>query len=811
MRRLLLLPLLALLLALIQGPISPILGDEKDTSLDDEVRLKNAFQGTEGASLVKFLETRSRGATSAAQLAELIEGLDAKDATTRQKACAELVAIGAPALPVLRQAARDVDAPGAATLARRCLASLGEESGALTASAVRLLTLRRPAGTAEALIAYLPHAESDVAREELKTALASVAFDKGKPSPALLKALGDEHPVRRAAAVVALCSQGQAEPRASLRKLLADPSPTVRYQASLALARASDAKAVSTLITLLADLPLIQAREVETFLKEMAGDFSPKIILAEDDIGRLKARDEWAKWWLGTEGPGLLDEIKKRTLSDADIGSAEKHIENLGDESFAVREKAEKTLQKLGARIVPLLKRAVTTDPEIRTRIQKCLAEIEKDKSTPLSPVTFRLIALRRPKDALESLLGYSPFADDETLQEEVQTAVNSLGFPGGKVHPALAKALSDKVASRRAVAGVALTAGPLAETMPLIRRALEDKDDLVRLKVALALAAVREPEAVPALIALVSRLKGEDSSSAEDFLLRLAKDTAPTELPEGEANRKKRSEAWEKWWTANKAKVVLNDRLAPTGRERFLGYTLLIQLNNSQIVEWDKNQKTRWTLTGLLGPIDAQILPGNRILVAEHNGMRVTERNMKGEILWQVAVASNPMGAERLPNNRTFVTCVNQLSEYDRAGKQVFKYDRPASDIRCARRLANGQIVFVTSSRQLIRLDRAGKEIKTVTIAAQQVHTYQNEILDNGNVLIPMNWMNQIAEYDGTGKEVWRATVPQAMHGYRLPNGNTIIASQNWPNQIYEVDKKGAQIANNTVNGQYVFRVKRR
>ena len=808
MRSLLLLPLFALLLALVQGPTSPARADDKESAPEDESRLENAFQGTDGASLVKYLEARARGTTSPDQLGGLIEALDAKDASARQKACAELVAIGAPALPALRQAARDLDAPHAAALAQRCLTALKDEAG-LTVSAVRLLLVRRPAGTAEAIVAYLPHAESETVAKELEVALANVAFDKGKPNPALLAALGDKHPIRRASAVVALCSQGQAEPRAALRKLLADPSPSVRYRASLALAGANDAKAVSTLITLLADLPIAQAREVENFLREMAGDLSPKAALTDDDVGRVKARDEWARWWLGTEGPGLLDEIKRRTLTDADINSADKLIENLGDDSFETRQKAEEALKKLGARVVPLLKRAVTTDPEVRTRIQKCLVAIETDKSTPLSPVTFRLIALRRPAGAIEALLGYSPFADDETLQEEVQIAVNALAFPGGKVAPALAKALDDKVANRRGVAGVALCTGPLAETMPLVRRALADKDDTVRLKVALALAAVREPAAVPALISLIADLKGEEASSAEDFLLRIAKDAPPTELPEGDANRKKRNEAWQKWWAANKDKVVVNDRLPATNRERFLGYTLLVQNNNGQVLEWDKDRKVRWTLTGLLNPWDAQMLPGNRVLVAEYNGMRVTERNLKNEILWTATIGANPHSADRLANGRTFVTCRPMLVEFDRAGRQVFKYDRPANDILSARRLANGHIVMVTANRQVIRLDRTGKEIKSVMIPA--IYNYQNEILDNGNVLIPMGHQGFVAEYDGTGKEVWRASIAQAMHAFRLPNGNTLVASQMFPNRVYEVDKKGRQIADNQVNGQYVYRVKRR
>ena len=281
--------------------------------------------------------------------------------------------------------------------------------------------------------------------------------------------------------------------------------------------------------------------------------------------------------------------------------------------------------------------------------------------------------------------------------------------------------------------------------------------------------------------------------------------------MPEGDANRKKRGEAWEKWWVANEAKVVVGDRLAPTSRERFLGYTLLVQNNNGQIVEWDKDKKVRWAITGLLNPLDAQVLPGNRVLIAEYNGMRVTERNLKGEILWQIAVGPNPLSAERLANGRTFVTSLNRLAEYDRRGKEVFKYDRTANDIRSARRLPNGQIVIVTANRQLIRLDRNGKEIKSTLLAAQNIQSYQNEILDNGNVLVPSSGMNQLSEYDGAGKEVWKATVPQPMCGHRLPNGNTLIASQNWPNHLYEVNKKGVQISSHQMTGVIVFRVKRR
>jgi len=212
--------------------------------------------------------------------------------------------------------------------------------------------------------------------------------------------------------------------------------------------------------------------------------------------------------------------------------------------------------------------------------------------------------------------------------------------------------------------------------------------------------------------------------------------------------------------------------------------------------------------MTGLLNPWDAQWLPGNRILVAEYNGQRVTERNLKGDILWQVAVGSWPMQAERLPNGHTFIACRNMLLEVDRAGRHVMKIDRP-HDVMSARRLRNGQIVVVTSNRQILRLDRAGKEVKNITIP--NVYYNQNEILDSGNVIVPLGWNNLVVEYNPEGKEVWRATVAQPMHAIRLRNGHTLVSSQNWPYRIYELDKKGTQIQDTPTNGNYVFRVRRR
>jgi HEAT repeat protein len=810
--------LASLLAASLLGGVMPFSrAAEEDPGLTDEIRLKAAGLSTSGPGLLEFFRLRAKGEVSAERLTELLDQLEDKEPAKREKACAELVAIGPPAIPLLRQAARDTDNPDLAALSRRCLRALEEGSAGLTAAALRLLAKRQPPGTAEVLLDFLPHAENEVVLEEARNALIGVAHDKGVPSPALIKALSDGHPLRRATAVTALCSRGHAEPRATLRKLLTDKMPSVRLRASLALAKAHDAKAVSTLVALLGELPATPAREVEAFLSDLAEDQAPKASVGDDELSRQRARDAWARWWLDTEGPGLLEELRKRTLSEALYNKAVDLIDKLGDDSFEVRQESEAELMKMGAVLMPLLKGALKhADLEVRTRAAKCLKTIEATKPVPLSPVTVRLVAIRKPKGADEALLGYMPFAagDDEGLREGLQRALNAVAYPDGKASPLLVKALSDKKSAvRRGAAAEALASGPFDAHLPALRKLLKDKDPNVRLKVGLALAKAREAEAVPVLISLIAEVPSDTSASAEEYLKRVAGATAPKGLAEGDGARKKRSDAWGLWWAANKARVDLTDRKPVEDRPPYLGYTLLVQTNINKLVELDRTGKVRWELTGVINPWDASVLPGERVLVAEYSGQRVTERNLKGEVLWEKRMPPNhyPMYAERLRNGNTFIVCRNQLMEVNRAGREVFKYDRPSGDILNARRLPNGQIAFVTNNRQLIRLNRAGRETKAVFLTNVYGHT--NEILNNGHVLVSVQYNNRVVEHDADGKEVKSFFVNQPTHAFRLPNGNTLVSSaQPAPGgyKAYEFDRNGKQVAE-VATMTYTARVRRR
>ena len=352
---------------LLFGGASAVRAADDPALAADETTVRAAGLATDGPALLEFFRVRTKGTASVERLAALVAQLGADSAAAREKACGELVAVGPVAVPLLRQAAKDVDAPVSSALARRCLHALENDSATITCAAARLLALRRSDGAAEALLEFLPAAEDEHVIEELKTALAVLAYRDGKPVAALTRALADRSSLRRAAAVEALSQDGPAAVDESLRKLLHDPMASVRLKAALALAHAQDQQAVTTLIDLLSELPLDQGRVAEDYLGNLAADTAPKVPLT-DDASRAKARDAWASWWQGNDGSKLLHEFRKRTVTEAELKKVTDLIAKLGDELFETRDQAARQLRGLGQ---VALRRCATPRP---TATSKCAA-----------------------------------------------------------------------------------------------------------------------------------------------------------------------------------------------------------------------------------------------------------------------------------------------------------------------------------------------------------------------------------------------------------------------------------------------------
>jgi HEAT repeats/PQQ-like domain len=262
-----------------------------------EKTLQEAKVETTGAALLQYFRERTLKPADRAGLADAVRRLGNDDFETREKAEEELLRAGRKALPFLRAALRDEDLERARRAAR-CVQEIDSDADhSRIAAAAHVLAARKPEGAAAVLLAYLPGAEAEFVEEELSRALLTLGMRDGKADPALLKALTDEEPLRRAVAARVL---GRLDPtqRPAVRRLLADAEARVRFEAAVGLARSGDKEAVPSLIGLLSKGPMPIAWKAQEILYRIAGDKAQLPALTDDDgPKRVKVADAWTGWW----------------------------------------------------------------------------------------------------------------------------------------------------------------------------------------------------------------------------------------------------------------------------------------------------------------------------------------------------------------------------------------------------------------------------------------------------------------------------------------------------------------------------------
>jgi HEAT repeat protein len=677
---------------------------------------------------------------------------------------------------------------------------------AVTAAAIRLLARLKPAGAAEVLLAYLPFSADALVTEEVERALTTLAFRDGQPEQALVRAQADPAAPRRITAGLALCRASRGRPVPEVRRLLRDPDALVRLRIAAALAEQNDEEAVPVLIALLVDLPADQAWQAEEALSRLASGLAPTVTLKPEEAGKPAGfrayHDAWEKWWRTHDGATLLQLFRKWTPQEGDQQRILAQIRQLGDDDFAVREQASATLIQWGGAALPWLRQAVRDpDVEISYRSRRCLQEIEKGSALVLPIGVARLLALRKPPGAAEVLLAYLPVAEDAGA-DEIQDALAAVAFRDGKADPVVLQALDDKTPLRRAAAAVALCRGGGPSDAAEARRFLKDPEAEVRLRVALALADRGDKQVVPVLIDLLKELPSGQVWQAEEVLRQIAGETAPKEVlrplagtdktaapdPNRDPERLKCHVAWMAWWRDHAARL---DLAGLERRPHVLGYTLISEWTEGrqgQVGELGFNRKTRWQLEKMPWSLDTQLLPGNRLLLAEFYEERVAERTLKGELVWEKKVSQRPLTVQRLPSGNTFIATANQLLEVDRGGKEVVNVSR--NGVWAAKRLRDGRIACITAPGKFALLDATGKELKSFV-----VENYQNycgfDVLPGGGILVPRTTANEVVEYDADGHLVGRLSVERPTGVERLPGGNTLVACRD-AQQVVELDPAG-------------------
>ncbi|MGE3808602.1 MAG: PQQ-binding-like beta-propeller repeat protein, partial [Gemmataceae bacterium] len=402
-----------------------------------------------------------------------------------------------------------------------------------------------------------------------------------------------------------------------------------------------------------------------------------------------------------------------------------------------------------------------------------------------------RLVAAKKPAGAAEVLLGFLPTTENDVIADEIRTALAAVAVVDGKAAPALVEALGNKDPIIRAGAAEALTRADVKDQKAAVGKLLTDENPSVRVRVAMARARALDKDAVPVLIDALGQLKPEELWQAEELLLHLGGQDSPTvSLGTDEASRKKCRDAWAEWWKTKGDKIDLAKLGKPP---EMLGYTIVLLLDKGLVQEVDRNNKVRWQFEGAQFPLDVQHLPGDRVLLAEMQGDRVTERDHKGDVKWEKKIAG-PLMAQRLPNGNTFMANRLQLLEVDAKGNEVFTHILPNGDsIMRAVKLRNGDIGVVTMSQQFLRLDAKGKQLSTFNVNVQ-TSGGRIDVLPNGHVLVPEMRDNKVVEYDRDGKAVWEVAVDQPIVATRLRNGHTLVTSMT-ENRAVEFDRTGKQV----------------
>jgi HEAT repeat protein len=266
---------------------------------------------------------------------------------------------------------------------------------------------------------------------------------------------------------------------------------------------------------------------------------------------------------VGTDGPGLLQLFRKRTPTDRDRDRAAALIRRLGEDDFAVRQKAADGLVALGPAALPQLRAALThPDEEVRQRTGECLRAIDPSPPGVLAAAAARRLRAARPAGAVAVLLAYLPSADDAAVEDEVLTTLVVVGVRDGQVDPDLAAAVQDRAPERRAAAALVLGRSGTAEQRGAARGLLADADARVRFRAAQGLLAGRDRDALPALVALLTEAPHDVAEQADDLLRCAAGDQAPaTPLGPTEPSRRLCRSAWAGWCKAYGKTVPLAAR----------------------------------------------------------------------------------------------------------------------------------------------------------------------------------------------------------------------------------------------------------
>lgn len=146
---------------------------------------------------------------------------------------------------------------------------------------------------------------------------------------------------------------------------------------------------------------------------------------------------------IATDERCLLDYLRDQTPRPGRDRQVAALVRQLGDDSFAARQRAERALRSAGRLALPLVRRAARgRDPEVARRASNVLERIGAAARDGQVLAAVRTVARKRPAGAAEVLLDYLCGTDGDDERREAQAALAAVAFRGGEPEPVLERAL---------------------------------------------------------------------------------------------------------------------------------------------------------------------------------------------------------------------------------------------------------------------------------------------------------------------------------------------------------------------------------
>ena len=431
-------------------------------------------------------------------------------------------------------------------------------------------------------------------------------------------------------------------------------------------------------------------------------------------------------------------------------------IGRLSSDDSRQRERAAEGLVALGGAAAPALMRSLTEKyGETRRLAKECLTKIQDRQGPALCVLAVREFVRVSPERVPAILLGRLPYAWPGE-REEIWLALAKPGRPDA----AYARALSDREATRRALAGFMLARYGDDKEKAAAAALLKDPDREVRLRVAQGLLGAGSSEGVPALIGLLSKEPETVSWQAEELLRWWAGEDGPK--PGGD---------WAAWWkgkpTVKQAKRPFRPRLVLV-RERVP--------RAESVVLYGCDGRRRWSLEypelTAYRSYTAFLAETGTVVGSEQqwNQEFVRARDLRGRIVWE----------RRLP--RTGIPLVRRLL----AGT------------------VNTGVEVLTPWGGLLgpaeRTGMPGRPVFPVEVPPADGHRLQYDMA-----------AGVVAELDGRGHARWRAEVGGPLEGgLRLPGGGVVAfyRSEDGQYRAVEVGPGGKTGWVARLNGQPMWKI---